>query len=138
MIILDTTTRSLEVVLAGAVTTNQLPIVASFADYTTNAYVPTAAQTQTNNTTAVTAVAAPASAATRIVKLVTIYNADSANITVTLRYKSGANTRILAKPTLAAGEDYLYEGPIVLDATNKSLALILGGTVASTQADWTV
>ena len=50
MIILDTTTRSLEVVLAGSVAANQLPVVACYSDFT-DGYAPGASQTQTNNTT---------------------------------------------------------------------------------------
>lgn len=97
MIILDATTRSVEVLLGGAVTTNQLPIVASYVDNTTTSYTPGSSNTQSNNTTAVTAVAAPASSTQRQVKLLTVTNADTAAATVTVRYNDNGTTRTLFK-----------------------------------------
>ena len=60
MFILDTTTRSLEIKLAGAVATLQCPYVTSYVDVTTTTYVPGTKNGTTNDGTAVTIVAAPA------------------------------------------------------------------------------
>lgn len=97
-----------------------------------------AADGTTNSTTEVTLVAAPGANATRTVKILTVFNADTASGTFTLRYKSAANTRVLEKRTLAPNESYIYEGPLHLDATNKSLTIILAAAVAANQMDWTV
>jgi hypothetical protein len=140
MIILDTTTRTVEVLLGGAVTTNQLPVVASYVDVTTTTYTPKSSNTATNNTTAVTAVAAPAASTERQVKLLTVYNADTVNATLTVRYNDNSTTRILTKTTLSVGDTLVYtdgEGFRVLDANGniKQLAgttsVAAGGTGAT-------
>jgi len=113
MIILDSTTKKLEVVLSGAVATNQLPIVASYVEENSTTHALNALaenDTATNNTTAVVAVAAPASGFTRQVKSLTIYNADTAAVIVTVRYNNNATTRVLCTTTLAVGDTLQYEG----------------------------
>lgn len=122
MIILDATTRSLEVILAGAITTNQLPIVASYVDVTTSAYTPGSSNTVTNNGTAVTAVAAPSASTQRQVKLLTVQNADTVSATVTVRYNDNATTRVLIKVVLTTGDNLVYtdgEGFRILDSSGS-------------------
>jgi len=122
MIILDATTKSLEVDLDGAIATNQLPIVASFVDVTTTTYAPGATDTETNNTTAVTAVAAPAASTQRQVKLLTIYNRDTAVAIVTVQLNNNATLRTLIKVTLAVGDTLVYtdgEGWRVVTASGQ-------------------
>jgi hypothetical protein len=133
MIILDATTRKVEVLLGATVTTNQLPVVASFVDVTTTTYTPGSSNTATNNTTAVTAVAAPASSTERQVKLMTIYNADTASATVTVRYNDNGTTRTLIQPTLSVGDTLLYtdgEGFRVIDANGNIKGVTSGGLTA--------
>ena len=87
MILLDNINRSLQVVLAGAVTANQLPVVASYVDIAQGGFTMQAAATSTtatNSTTPVTAVAAPGAAVTRQLKYLSIQNADTAPATVTV------------------------------------------------------
>lgn len=108
MIILDTTTKTLEVDLAGAVSTSQLPVVVSYVDVTTTAYAPIAADTATNSTTAVTIVAAPAASTQRQVKLLTVYNADTASATVTIQLNNNGTLRILVAVALAVGSTLVY------------------------------
>jgi len=120
MIVLDTTTKSLEVLLAGAVATTQLPIVACWVDVTTTTFLPGEADTATNNATAVTAIAAPAASTQRQGKLVTVFNADTAAATVTVRVNNNGTFRTLVKVTLAVGSTLIYpdgEGWRVIDAT---------------------
>ena len=80
MIILDSTTESLEILLGGAVATNQLPFTVSFADHNAAApsFTPGSTDGQTNGATAVTLVASPAASVQRQVKRINIYNADTA------------------------------------------------------------
>lgn len=108
MIVLDTTTKKLEVVLTGAVATNQLPITATYVDVDTTTFTPGARDTQSNGTTAVAAVFAPATSVTRQVKLLTVYNADTASVEVTVRLNNNATTGILVKITLAVGSTLQY------------------------------
>ena len=108
MIILDTTAKSLEVKLAAAVATTELPITANFVDVTTTGYTPGASDTVTTGTTAVVAVAAPAASTQRMVKLLTIYNADSAHAIVTLQRTTGGTPRILCRILLMMGATLIY------------------------------
>ena len=100
MIILDTTTRKLQVLLGGAVATNQCPCMASWVDVTSSAYTPGTTVANTNSTTAVDLVAAPASSTYRQIKTLSIYNADTASVTVTVRYNDNGTTYTLLKVTL--------------------------------------
>lgn len=100
--------QKLEVVLGGAVTTNQLPVVVSFVDVNDTTYSPLGATTITNNTTAVTVVFKPGPALRRQVKFISIYNADTVNATVTLRYNDDGTNRSIVVVTLAAGSTLFY------------------------------
>lgn len=106
MIVLDTTLRKLEIVLAGTVTTNQLAFVASYQDSTVAP--PATNQGQSNNTTAVTLVAAPASGVQRELQWLSIYNADTANPIVTVQLNDNGTTRIIVKLTLQPGSSLFF------------------------------
>ena len=86
MIILQTTTDILEVLLGGAITTNQLACVSSWRDITTTGYTPGRTVIATNGATAVSAVEAPSSLTQRLIDLINIENADTVAQTVTVRY----------------------------------------------------
>ena len=137
---LDTTTRSIEVLLGGAVATNQLPIVASYADSELPAYASFADlrlaqetqatnQTATNNTSVVTAVAAPGSGDQRRLKYLSVYNADTAEAIPTVRLNDNGTTRILAKPTLAVGDTLYYVEGIGFYVMDTNGAMKSAGTI---------
>jgi len=69
---------------------------------TTSSFTPGSTDTQTNNTTAVTIAAAPGASTQRQVKMVSIFNADTANATVTVSLNNNATLRtmvsVLLKP----------------------------------------
>uniref|UniRef100_A0A6M3K7W2 Putative tail collar domain protein n=1 Tax=viral metagenome TaxID=1070528 RepID=A0A6M3K7W2_9ZZZZ len=109
MLILDATTKSLKVVLAGAVATTQLPVVAHYTDITTTAYTPGSNDTVTNSTTAVEFVAAPAASTQRHVESISVYNVDTASATVTIQYVSAGGTRQIIKVVLLTLETLIYE-----------------------------
>ena len=122
MIILDATNKLLEVVLGGAVSTNQLPVVASYVDVTTAAYTPGANDTATNDGTDVTIVAAPAASTQRQVKFISVKNEDTAVATVTIKLKSGATDRIIVEITLPVDATLVYtdgEGFRVIDSSGN-------------------
>lgn len=101
--ILDSTSKSLQIVLAAAVTTNQPSFSASYADLTTTTFTAGANDGVANGTTPVAVVAAPAASTQRQLKNLTIYNADTVNATVSVQLVDGANTRTLYKATLVPG-----------------------------------
>jgi len=109
MIRLDTTTRSLEVILGGAITTNQLPVLTSWADSSSGGYVGGTTPINTNSGVAVTVTAAPTSAGTvREVDFVNIYNADTVSAVVTVRTNDNGTLYILCKMTLSVGDTLRY------------------------------
>jgi hypothetical protein len=114
MIILKDTDL-LQVLLGGTVTANQAVLYAAFVDVDAATFDAVGAGNSnglTNNTTAVSWVAAPTSGRFRQVKYLSLYNADTASITATVRINDGANTRIIRKVTLATGEalEYTLDG----------------------------
>jgi hypothetical protein len=137
MIFLDTTTRSLQIALSGSVTANQLPFVATYADISTSNFAATAASANdgaSNGATPVTVVAAPASSTTRVIKTISIQNADTASTTMTLQYNDNSTLRTLIQATLSTGDQLYYEdgqGFSVLDK-NGNLKTSGGGTPGGT------
>jgi len=125
--ILDAVTKSLEIVLAGVVTANQLHVVSSWADITTAAFTPGETDAQSNNTTAVTIVAAPAASTQRQIKEVIVYNKDTASATVIIQYNNNSTIRILVRITLLTLETLVYRegiGLMVLDTNGAIKTLI--------------
>lgn len=111
MIILDATTKSLEIKLAGAVTTNQLDVTCHAVDtLDSDMSVSDIVNTNivTNNGTAVTVMAAPAAGHTREVKTLSVYNKDTVSADVTVQLNFNATIYIICKVTLATGENLLY------------------------------
>ena len=103
MLILDTINRKIEIVLAGAITTNQLPFTASYVDITPTTFTGDTNDGTSNSTTPVTMVAAPASSTQRQLKFVNIYNADTVAANVTVRLNDNGTTYVLVKETLQPG-----------------------------------
>ena len=109
MLILATTTDKIQVLLTSAITTNQLDCIATYKDISTTAYSGSSPTlVTTNNTTAVDLVEAPASNVQRIVDFISVYNADTANATVTVRINRNGSTGVLFRCTLATNELLLY------------------------------
>lgn len=112
MITLDATTKSLEVKLAGAITTNQLTIVASYVDINQTTIAVSGMgenDTVTNGATAVTAVAAPAATTSRQVKSLTVENTDTVAQTVSVQVNNNGTKRLVVVQALQAGQTLLYE-----------------------------
>ena len=113
MLILDTTTRSLQIVLAAAPAANQLPFVASYVDMSQSAPALTAVNTNTgttNSTTAVTLVAAPAASTSRQIKYLSIQNQDTTSSTVTVEYNDNGTLRVICTFLLAPNNTLVYSG----------------------------
>jgi hypothetical protein len=109
MIILSNTTDSLQVVLASAVTTNQLRCYVAYRDTTATTITPNRAVATTNNTTPVTLLSAPSASAQKIVDYLSIYNSDTANAVVTVYINSSSTTYKLTETTLGPGEKLEFQ-----------------------------
>lgn len=109
MIILDAT-KSIKAALAGAVTTNQLPIVASYVDIAApDTYEPATSHVVTAGAADVTPVAAPAASKKRQLKYLSIVNDDTAVATVTVKLDDGGTVRNLFKvAALPVGGAIIY------------------------------
>lgn len=106
---LDTTSKVLEIILGGAVTTNQLEWTADYIDTQNgNTFAPANAIGVTNSATLVTMVSAPAASTQRKISALTVYNADTVAATVTIRMYDGANRRRIVSQSLAAGSTMVY------------------------------
>jgi hypothetical protein len=126
MIILASTTDNIQVVLASAVTTNQLDCTSSWRDITTTTYTPGRTVVNTNNTTDVNIVPAPASNTQRVVDFINVYNNDTATATVTIKYDVSGIKYILWKGSLLPGENVTYqEGTGFVVTSQKSLGYTL-------------
>jgi len=108
MIRLDATTRKLQAVLAGAVTTNQLPCTVSYSDKTSTDYVGATQLTNTNSTTAVDICAAPGASTVRDIDYLSIRNRDTAAATVTVMLDDNGTDYEIVKAALAVGDSLIY------------------------------
>lgn len=115
MIRLDATPRKLQIVLGGAVSTNQLPIIVSYLDniganYTDASRITTGAtqSTLTNNGTAVDVCSAPPIGRVREVDYISVRNSDTAVATVTIRFNDNGTNYTLVTVTMAVGDHLFY------------------------------
>lgn len=105
MFILNATTKSLKIVLGEAATTQPVFIV-GYGDATDTALTEGSFEGACNSTTAVTLLAAPAADTRRVVKGITVYNADNVSHVVYIQHDDGSTVRTLYKFTLAAGQTW--------------------------------
>ena len=109
MIVVDIPGKSIEVVLAGAVATTQLPFVVNYTNVSREGRKSIGSTDgTTNSTTAVTILAAASSGARREVESISLYNADSGSVTATIRINNNSTTRIVVKVVLATLDHLIY------------------------------
>lgn len=110
MIVLSATTDKIQVVLGGAITTNQCQCVASWRDITaTPTYVAGRSLANTNSTTDVDLIAAPAASTQRVIDYLGVYNADTASVTLTVKYDANGTDYVIWKGTLTTLQRLEYE-----------------------------
>lgn len=109
MIILSSTTDSLQVVLASAITTNQLKCYVAYRDTTATTITPNRAVANTNSTTPVTLLSAPSASQQKIVDYLSIYNSDTTDAVVTVYINSSSTTYKLTETTLSPGEKLEFQ-----------------------------
>lgn len=122
MIVLDSTPWKLQVLLDGAAATTELPLVASYVDWTASGptYTPTPVGGITTGATAVDLVPAPSAGTTRTLKFLSALNVDTAVRVVTIRLNNSGTTRKVITATLAVGDSLQFidsAGWRVLDST---------------------
>lgn len=146
MIRLDATNRKLQAVLAGAITTNQLPCTVSYSDKTSTDYVGATQLTNTNSTTQVDICAAPAASTVRDIDYVSIKNVDTAAATVSVIYDDNTTDYTIAKFALAVGDQLTYTHGtgwqvIASDGTLKTGAGLADGDkgdITVSSGTWTI
>lgn len=109
MILLDTTTDTIEMVLGAAVAANQPQYYVSYIDTTSTTYVPAETHGLLNSTTPVTAVSAPANNTTpRQIKFISVFNADTTAVTLTIRLDDTSTEKTLWSGVLGSNEMVQY------------------------------
>lgn len=108
MIILDSTNKSLQVVLGGSITTSQLPFISSYVDITATTFTPATQDGQSNNTTAVTVMSSPATSTQRQLKYLQVYNADTVQAAVIVQFNNNSTLRTLLSVTLQPSYTLTY------------------------------
>ena len=148
--ILDSTSRSLEVLLGSAVTTQQLSVVSSWTDLASSSTTSGSTPVVTTGTTAVTAVPAPSSGVQRNVYAVTIFNADTAAATVKVRLNDGGTMYQLVSVVLQPGHTLAYtdvnswqvlsaNGAVVTTSSTTFLpATVVSGVVTASGASYSL
>lgn len=94
----------------------------------------------TNGATDVDLVAAPAAATKRLVRYMTVYNADTTEATILVEYEHAANQRMMYRVTLQQYESWIFgeHGELlVLDDTDKSIVIHLTGVVTANELHFT-
>jgi len=132
--ILDTTSSSIELVLAGVVAATQLAISCAYTDMTASATTGRASVSTSNSTTSVTIIAAPAASTQRKVTSITVYNADTASATVTIRRNDSSALRPLVKIAVPSGYTLQYtdtDGWSVISAAGSLQTGVVGPTGAA-------
>lgn len=105
------TSAKIEILLGAAVTANNVVFVADWIDNTAGSFAPGVTADTVAGTTAVTAIGSPGASTQRLVKSITIYNADTANAAVTVRYYDGSTNYKIVTVTLHTTEtlQYIYD-----------------------------
>jgi len=134
-LVLDGTAISIQVAMSTSAATTNPTFVATYADNAGSGITEGATDGQLNGSTDVTVVPAPTGTNRRVIKDITIYNGDSAAVTVFVKYDNNATQRTLAKITLAVGDTWTTDG--TFDA-NGNLKTVAGMVNLTTQVTGTL
>jgi len=110
-LVLDATTKSVTVELDGTATPNSVTWISSYADNNGSSFNEGSSNGVIDNATPVTIVPAPASSTRRIIKSISVQNADSTARTIIVKYvASGGSTTIIGKALLYSGDRWTLDG----------------------------
>jgi hypothetical protein len=111
MIVLTSLTDKIQVSLGGTVVANQLQCVSFWRDITPASFMPGRTVVLTNNTSDVNIVESVLESIPEIQRLVdylSVYNSDTSNQTVTVKFDTGSSEFILWRDVLGTGEKLEY------------------------------
>lgn len=108
MIILSATTDKIQAVLGGSVTANHMQCMSSWRDVTTTAFTPGRTLINTNNTTDIDLVGSPLADHQIMVDFISIYNNDTSNQTLTVKFDASGTEFILWSGVLGTKEKLEY------------------------------
>ena len=120
MLILDSTSKSIQAVMSGTPTTTNPGFVTSYSDNTGTTFTEGSSDGALNGVTTVTLVAAPAASTRRIIKTINIENCDTAAVTITVYYNNASTLRVIAKITLQVGDTWTTDGTFDTTGALKS------------------
>lgn len=108
ILVLDTTSKSLRVVLGEAITTSQLDITCHYADVTSNSVSEGNAVANSNGLTIASILSAPAASTRRVVRNITLYNADTVTHTVSIMVTDTATNYLVTTISLGTGASWSF------------------------------
>ena len=120
MLILDSTSKSIQAVMSGTPTTTNPGFITAYSDNTGTTFTEGASDGALNGASVVTLVSAPAASTRRIIKTINIENCDTAAVTITLYYNNSSTLRIIAKVTLQVGDTWTTDGTFDTTGALKS------------------
>ena len=121
-LILDSTGASIQVAMSGAAATTNPTYTASYADNNGSTFTEGANRGALSGSTDVTVVGNPASGYRRVVKDITIYNGDTAAVTIFIKYDVSATQRTIAKIVMAVGDTWNFNGTYDSNGQLKTVA----------------
>jgi hypothetical protein len=134
-LVLDGTAISIQVAMSTSAATTNPTFVATYADNAGSGITEGATDGVLNGSTDVSVVPAPTGTNRRVVKDITIYNGDTAAVTIFVKYDNNATQRTLAKVTLAVGDTWTTDG--VFDSSGN-LKTVIGAVSLTTQVTGTL
>jgi hypothetical protein len=135
ILVLDGTAISIQVAMSTSAATTNPTFVATYADNAGSGITEGATDGALNGSTDVSVVPAPTGTNRRVVKDITIYNGDTAAVTLFVKYDNNATQRTIAKVTLAVGDTWTTDG--VFDS-NGNLKTVIGAVSLTTQVTGTL
>jgi hypothetical protein len=135
ILVLDGTAISIQVAMTTSAATTNPTFVSTYADNAGSGITEGATDGALNGSTDVTVVPAPTGSNRRVIKGITIFNGDTAAVTVLIKYDNNATQRTLVKVTLAVGDTWTTDG--VFDA-NGNLKQTMGTVNLATQVTGTL
>jgi len=127
-LVLDATTIGIQVAMSTSAATTNPTFVATYADNAGSGITEGATDGALNGSTDVTVVPAPSGSNRRVIKDITIYNGDTAAVTLFVKYDNNATQRTIAKVTLAVGDTWTTDGTFDSNGQLKTVAGVVSLT----------
>jgi hypothetical protein len=134
-LVLDGTAISIQVAMSTSAATTNPTFVAAYADSAGSGITERATDGALNGSTDVSVVPAPTGSNRRVVKDITIYNGDTAAVTLFVKYDNNATQSTIAKVTLAVGDTWTTDGTF---DTNGQLKTVAGVVSLTSQVSGTL